>query len=442
MITGTASLKTADQTFPVLKTQVVSQQEANLSDRDRAAIEDILAWRTQPEFFKPGRTAWYQLRDPFRAETGVMVHAAKIKGAGGWNPGNGSELSAMRGSNPVGFSQPSNTEYAATVLRSHFGIAMDGSFCVVCSEPAPFGAITRKRAKLEYDNALHFQSAGIPAILPYSLVDYPDLALFRDEPLSAVVSFVPTPAPTRLEYFLFGGSHLTEAEREEARKLAAHFSDAPGQSADIDRARVNIALEVGELVRRMSASGRFRHSSNWDNFMFDPGGQNLFLTDLDSTQPLSGLALELRGLQQFRDLASALFRLAHSLYRHSIIRSHSFAAVREHDPFAAILSGYFRLPVDRCRELSEPIWRYYGTHWFLVDKMVEKMGPMPLDQKKSYNMDPDVFYCLVIWILADQFRRAHRDLNLEAIPETPTIERNIADFLGPRVELLKLMTTR
>ncbi len=429
-----------DNTYPELRTKNVFEDKAALSDRDKTAIDDILTWRRIPEFHLPGRTAWYQLQDPFETENGVTVQAAKIKGCGGWNPADDCDLIGMvRGSNPSGLCQPSNTEYASDVTRSHFGISNEGGFCIAYSEPAPFGAITRKRAELEWNNTLHLRQNNVPAILPYRLIEYPDMAPFRGDPLSAVVSLVPAPTPTRLESFLIGSTHLNEAEKDDVAQLVRHFSALSGQEGDIDIARFYIAHEIGGIIRRMSATGRFRYGAGWDNFMFDPVGKNLFLTDLDSTMPLSILPAEIRGLQQIRDLGSALFRLANGLYRHFVIRSRSFATLRQHDPFAALLSGYFQIPIDDARTLTRPLWRYFGAHWFLLDKMADKLGDMSWDLKKSYNMDPSVFYCLVIWTLSESFR-THRDtLHLETIPDQPRIEDEIAAFLGSRVELVQLM---
>jgi len=330
--------------FAQLKTTTVFHEQVGLSDRDRTAIDDILSWRRLPEFYLPGRTAWYQLQDPFETGTGFFVQAAKIKGCGGWNPAEEDDVAGlMRGNNPVGLSQPSNTEYASDVVRSHFGISNDGGFCIAYSEPAPFGAITRKRAELEWDNTQALRQHGVPAIQPYCLVEYPDRPKFRGETLAAVVSLVPAPTPTRLEYFLIGSSHLSEAEKSDMVQLLEYFSGNDQNAAGIDVARFNLAHEIGTIMRRMSASGRFRYAAGWDNFMFDPVGKSLFLTDLDSTLPLSSLPANARGLQQIRDLGSALYRLANGLYRPFIIKSRSFASVRRHDPLVTLI--YLMKPV-------------------------------------------------------------------------------------------------
>jgi len=73
--------------------------------------------------------------------------------------------------------------------------------------------------------------------------------------------------------------------------------------------------------------------------------------------------------------------------------------------------------------------------------MSDKLGAMSWDLKKSYNMDSSVFYCLVILTMSETFRDRQVDLQLEPIPEKATIEKNIAAFLGPRAELIELMTT-
>jgi hypothetical protein len=209
-----------DKFFAELRTQTIVETPSRLSDRDRKRIDNILSWRDTPQFFKPGRTAWYTLLDPVQGVQGLTVYAAKIKGAGGWNPPDNSGLSGIRGANPEGLCQPSNREYTATGSRSHFGINTEGEFCTVFSEPAPFGAIARKRARLEYENALHLMQAQVPAILPYRVVDYPDLDPFGKESLSVVVSLVPAPFPSRMEYFLLGDSHLNARERDEIVRLA------------------------------------------------------------------------------------------------------------------------------------------------------------------------------------------------------------------------------
>ncbi len=425
--------------FPVLKVDVVHSNHVDISARDHKAIFDILTWVEKPFFFKPGRTAWYELQDPILTDRGELLTAAKIKGVGGLNPEKQTGASGIRGENPVGLLQPSNTEYAAGVRRAHFGVAEDGEFCIAYSEPAPFGAITRKRAEYEYKNALHLNKHDVPAIVPFCLVDYPDLGQFRGETLSAVVSLTPARAPTRMEYFVLDGSHLDDDELRDVEAVRQFFTDPSAMPQGEDEVRVNIAHAIGALMQNFSAAGMFRHSCYWDNFMFDPRNKRLFLTDLDSTMFLKDIPTETRGLQQARDLAGALFRLADCLYRDFVVRARSFESLRKNDPFAAILAGYFQVPEHEAKELTSALWRYFGAHWFVIDKMADQMAAMPFDMRKSYQVDTSFFYCLAICSFSDLYRKKHKALGLEPIPEAADLDARMQRFLGEKWQLLRLM---
>jgi len=176
--------------------------------------------------------------------------------------------------------------------------------------------------------------------------------------------------------------------------------------------------------------------------MYDPVKNRLFLTDLDSTQFLCDIPNRTRGLQQARDLAGALFRLADSLYRDFVIRSRSFKSLRSNDPFAAVLAVYFQIPLAEAKQMSQPIWRYFGTHWFLIDKMAEEMSTMPFEMRKSYQVERNFFYCLAIHVFSDVYRRKYQELGLEPIPEIADLDDRTARFLGEHFHLLELMLER
>jgi len=414
-----------------LSYKTIFKNHVGLSKLDSKAIEDIIAWRAPPSFYKPGRSAWYLLQQPLTLDSGVTVHAAKLKGAGGWNPSVDSNLS--------GLSQPSNLEYTATGRRAHFGINTDGEFCTTYSDPAPFGAIAHNRARLEFDNATRLQAAAVPSIIPYQLIDYTDLDGFRGEPLSVAVSLVPTELPTRLESLLLGDGHLNEAEKKATQTIIKYYTPSNVSHPGMTQARPWVAREIGQLVRRLNACGLYRHSSAWDNFMFDSQSECLFLTDLDSTRLLEDLAPELRGLQQFRDFASALYRLANSLYKPFVIKSHSFSELRQYDPFAGIISGYFDLSLDEAKPYTDSLWRYFGSHWFLILGVCDRLTQFPLEQRKSYRMVSNVFYCLAMWSLRSVYQSRQKHLELEGIPDDKELERRIALYLGESFELFKLL---
>ncbi|MEL7103908.1 MAG: hypothetical protein AAGL97_15250 [Pseudomonadota bacterium] len=425
-----------------LKTEVKLQYDLQLSERDEQAIAQMLAWEIIPTFISPGRTAWYKLLDPPMLENGTRLRSAKLKGVGCWSPVSEKHETEWPGiPRPKALCQPTNSEYAAGFKRLHFGISEDAAFCTVESEAAPFGGITHRRALLEYNSAKHLANEDVPSVIPYRLIDYPELDTFRGDSLSAVVTLAPCSSPTKLDYFLLGDHYVSDGERANIDDITKYFSSSDDKEKQLNEARLNIAIEIGELVRRMSASGLYRHASTWDNFLIDVESKVIFFSDLDSTRPLSELHEKSQGLQQLRDLASALYRLAGGLYRPIIMKSRSFSAIYKYDPFAGIVSGYFNLPLDVSRKLLGPIWRYFGSHFFLIQREIDRMDSMSYLERTSYTMDRDVFYGLVFSIFASQFRERGDEFNLKEIPDELTIEKNLAAHLGERETLLKLMVS-
>ncbi len=412
-------------------------QDLTLSARDAEAIERLVSWHAQPNFAKPGRTAWYRLVNPVRpVKGGPLLLAAKLKGVGAWNPVDPQVPSGIKGAHPPGTLQPSVVEYEETARTAHFGIDSDGQFKSLHSESAPFGSILLRRAQQEYENAFALHGSGVPSIVPYALYRYPGLR-FKAEPLGAVVSLAPDESPHSLDV-LYLDCRTASRERQQHLQevLAALDADAVEDRA-IAAAQREIGYRVGQALRQFAQSGHYRYSSAWDNFYLNKRDGVVYLTDLDSSRRLQELPTEIAGMQVLRDLAGALWRLPKQYSECDVVSRFKLSDVRRTDPLAATLRGFFDLDEATARAVVEPLWDYFIPHWFLLKRQGADITTFSKEQRKSYRIDKGLFHCLATLVTAPVYRRLHARLGLPQIPEQADLLERANLFLGEPMDYIR-----
>jgi hypothetical protein len=419
---------------------IVDEMEGfDLGAADAEALAQIISWQRLPEFALPGRTAWYVLQEPVRSPDGTqLLTAAKLKGVGAWNPVGSCTRSGIRGENQTGLTRPSTDEYEDTTRVLHFGIDSQGAYASLKSEPAPFGAITVRRARQEYDNARTLYHAGVPAILPFAVYRYDDGKLFGGEPIGAVVSLAPDQSPYSLDFLCLGEGDPTPAQ--EAHYRAARNCLVGNQINEVATlsAQAIVGHRIGKTLRQMAQAGLYRYSAGWDNFYLNKNTGDVYLTDLDSTRRLSELPPEIGGMQVMRDMAGALYRFTNKLYHPNIINNHPLRSMLDINPLASIVSGYFDIDPDYSRKLVAPLWNYFAPHWFLVKRYCNENQSSADGRRKTYKMDKDVFHGLAILALAQTYHDQHVRLGLPAAPSYDDLRGRLRNFLRERMDIVEL----
>lgn len=414
-----------------------------LSRRDAEAIERIVAWDgVQPQFTKPGRTAWYVLQDPVQAPNGgPLLRAAKLKGVGAWNPADPAIRSGVKGDHPTGIHRPSVAEYKETARTVHFGIGADGEFKGVHSESAPFGAILLRRAAQEYDNAGTLSRAGVPCVVPFMLARYAEL--FKGEPIGVVVSLAPDESPHGLDF-------LYQREPEATDERRAHCTavlKALGEAGELlmpalCTAQSKVSALVGRSLRQFAQAGLYRYSSAWDNFFFNKQDAGVYLTDLDSSRPLAELPPDIGAMQILRDLAGALWRLPKQFCERATVNDFQLQPLLELDALASMVAGYFEMDDAAARRLVNPLWAYFIPHWFLLKRHGAQVAGWTKDQGKSYRIEKSEFHCLAILVLAEAYRERHQAFGLPSLPATTELRRRMRSFLGEQMDQLSWLALR
>lgn len=413
--------------------------ELHLSAADEREISDRVSWRTPATFPCPGRTAWYVLQNPIRStEGGQMLVAAKIKGIGALNPSDPNRRSRVRGHHPHGLVQPTVDEYEETTRAHHFGIDDQGGFTVARSAPAPFAAITVGRARQEFDNARTLREAGVNAIRPFAVYEYSGTRTFNGDSIGAVVSLTPDVSPYPLEFLLLDEDGVTEDEMTTFAAIRGWLEIGEKRpEGEVLRAVSFLSFRIGRILRRFAQAGLYRYSAGWDNFFLDRRSADVYLTDLDSTRPLSELPVQIQGMQVMRDLAGALYRVANKLYHPNVVHAFSRRALLTWNPLAALVSGYFDVHISRSQEIVSPLWDYFVPHWFLLRRHKHEFTSWPEKRRKSYKMDKEIFHGLAFVALAPLYQELRHELSLPDAPSSKPIRERLGVFLGDRMEIIE-----
>lgn len=345
-----------------------------LAAEDRERIFAMLRWELAPTYATGGRTAWLVLdraaSSPSWGPGGLR--GAKLKGVGLGRPGEPPQL-------------PRDEPHSATTEPIRLGIDDTGGFCHTRSAPAPLGGILHRRAAQEFERATALLAAGVAAVEPLVVVEYPDLG-FAGEPLGAVVALVPDPTHDRLDAVLDG------EPTPGARRLRARFGvadDAP--PAVVAAVVARIAAAAGGALGGFAAAGLYRYSASWTNFGHALAADRTYLADLDSSRPLAELAPAVAAMHVLRDLASALHKVIDELYYPPLLRRLELGALLAADPFAAMIAAYLAVDPATARAAARPVWDYVAPHWLLMQRHLDRFAAdWDWDRRQSYKVDRDV----------------------------------------------------
>jgi hypothetical protein len=376
--------------------------DVQISGDEFVRLLKIVTWQEIPWFPMPGRTAWYVFgSQPLLGSTPEFkLKAAKLKGIGLWNPKN-FHYSGIHGGEHLDDPVPPTTiDYEYTSLLPHVGFTDEGEFTIVYSEPTPYGGMRHSRAVREYNNAHRLLERGIPAIVPFLVIEYQDGYKFRGEALGAVISLSPEPSPNRMHPLHFGEDGLGLDDREyysRVRESLGISGDPTNETTRLATIKV-LARQVGKLNHDFSAAGLYRHSGGWDNLHYCIEQRKVFLTDLDSSRDINERPENVRPLYILRDLASALHKLINKLYYPTVLETYTFSNLLWYDPLYEMIAGYFPNALGQdVQRVSRSLWSYFFPHFFLLKRYRQPLlTDWSSERRKSYKMEEDLFYILAI----------------------------------------------
>lgn len=413
-----------------------------ISEDEYVRLSKIVTWQEQPWFPMPGRTAWYifENQPPLVSSSELKLKAAKLKGIGLWNPKN----SYYSGIHDVEHSDdphpPTTEEYKYTSLLPHVGFTDEGEYAIVHGEATPYGGMMHSRAVREYNNARRLLERGVPAIVPFLVVEYQDSYKFRGEAMGAVISLSPATSPYRMHPLLYGENGLGS----DGQKYYSQMRESLGISGDPTDETTRLATlkilarQVGKLLHDFTAAGLYRHSGGWDNLHYCVEQRKVFLTDLDSSRDITERPENVRALYILRDLASSLHKLLNKFYYPTMLDTYTFANLLQYDPLFDMITGYFPdAPDMNVQQVSRRLWNYFFPHFFLFKRYRQPvLTNWPSEQSKSYKMEDDLFYILSITSLYPLF--CHSDLALlyPCHLTTEQLMKKAESYLGERFEHL------
>jgi len=424
-------------------------EKVTMSSSEEQRLLDIVSWKSIPNLAH-GRTAYEALQIPancpgFEKDT---LSGVKMKGVGTsqslmvdysatrvqsfWSPGDEpNEVSNV-------LVPPSAVPYTGFDGFPHLGIGTDKYF-IASSKPSPQGGMLHSRAVLEYESARTLVEAGVPSIVPFAVVEYEDI-IYNGEPLGAVICLQREPKMQRIgsiqfQHCIYGACKSADNLYDEVRSAFGVSGDAQTESTRLATVS-GLARHVGGLMRQFSAAGLYRYAPEWTNFEYDSRTHELFLTDLDSSLPLSSLQPEERILEIGRDLVSSLYRCIGKLAYPTALRSYSINGIRRFDPLKHLLGGYFPTAPDAVvQAISEKLLSVFIPHFALLQRHADHIcGSWTWDRRVSYKMDHEIFWlCAMreIWpLLADSAL-------FEAHPNSMTqekLDRMAKEFLVDRAD--------
>ncbi len=317
--------------------EVVEQRRWSLAESDAQTLaqtcSDIVNWRKEPFFYKPGRTAWHRLHDPLQVSAAgrdIVIHALKIKGVGHRDY---SDALHKPSSAPFDRKEP------------HIGYSESGDLTRKFSTPSPLGGLTMSKAETEFFTSERLVSRGVAAQVPLFLYKLGGRTFRTDsgavEKLGIVVTGLPSYSYHRLSTVFYKRGTLPDDD------LVLDWGDAlglprPGDDNGAWRMEVleRVSGQLGKLTRGFHEAGYYRHSGSLGNFGFCEDRAECFLLDLDSTQPQINIAPHVRRMEEMRDVASLIYHVIGRLTNRSNIGAIAPAGGTE--PWIlGTLSGYF-----------------------------------------------------------------------------------------------------
>jgi len=405
--------------------------DVQISDKEFHNLLTILSWQRKPQFPLHGRTAWHILE---KAAYPVLMpelklRAAKIKGIG------------LR--SPEKLIQPTTKVFDEFATYPHFGISHEGEFTQAFSEITPYAGILHRRAIMEFESAKKLFKKGIPTIVPLAVIRYEDQYQFRGEPMGAVVSLSSDISYHRLSELQYGTAFCSYSDPD-AKAYCYQFHKALKirEEPSSEEARLRIinilARQLGQLIHHFTEVGIYRYSSEWSNFSYDFERQKILLTDLDSSMPMDNLKQELRILHAMRDLCSLLYRTLSKFYTPQVVDSYTLSNLLSFNPILELLHGYFpKESLPQLEFVAKKLWGYFVPHFFLLKKYKHAIwNEWTVEQRKSYKMDHDLFYILVLTTLYPLFQKS----DIFQLYPSGLTEENLLEkakiYLGERYEYL------
>jgi hypothetical protein len=264
------------------------------------------------------------------------------------------------------------------------------------------GGILHRRAISEFNSAKILFEHGVPTYIPLAVLLYEDKLQYRGEPMGVVMTISPSTDYQRLSDVQFSAVQPGTNPEGEAYYLQIHKALEINENPMSEKGRLKLicvlARQMGAIVNGFSSAGLYRHSSEWSNFSFDIERRQVLFTDLDSSLPMSGLKEELRLMHSMRDLGSLLYRTLAKFYTPTALGEYTLTNLLTYDPIFELLRGYFpESEDDQLQKVSKKLWRYYAPHFALLKKHRESIwNDWSTERRKSYKMDHDLFYILVM----------------------------------------------
>lgn len=362
-------------------------------------------WETAPTFLTQGRTAWYELEEPFEIEYNGQKHtikAVKMKGVGVYNPEG--RHADSKNTKPI---PPTDKIYKRD--EPHFGFDKDSNIVKIHSDDAPYGGICHDRALREYDNAKVLFENDVPTIIPYIVVKYNDL-FFNGKQMGAVLSLCTEKYPYRLLQLGWENKYVEPELLDYYDEIKKSF----GIVGDITDANVKllvskkIANQFGKIVRELTKSGLYIHSGGWENIQYDMCNKQIFLTDLDSTRDLNLVSEKMKAITALRDFISNLYRYTNKLYYSRSIKIYDCEKLYEYNVILDLLKGY--LPEsneEALKEISLKILDFFMPYFVIMKKNEDSLKDIPKKVRKSFKFDTDMFYILCLLLIYPEFLKSN-----------------------------------
>jgi hypothetical protein len=195
----------------------------------------------------------------------------------------------------------------------HLGIDEHGRFFETPAAAAPMGAITLRRALVEYSTAAELSRSGPISAVPLLLYQYTRMGGFIEDSgapsaLAAIVVGLPADRPERADCLV---SYGDQAPGVKVALRRWRTGQRDGVDFDWMAAVRTLWSEYGRVLRRFHHCGFYRHNANPRNLGL--ASQGIFLVDLDSTRHLLDSPPQTRALQVLRDVSGGLFHITTSI---------------------------------------------------------------------------------------------------------------------------------
>lgn len=408
-------------------------EKVELSGLDYTHLFRIISWEEVPHFQTPGRTGWYLLNTPVLLDNGVLIKALKLKGIGLWNPEGRNAKEAQLQPIP-----PTKEAYRRRSL--HVGFSNDGTIVRIPSEDAPYGGILLRRARMEYDSAEVLQKNHVPSILPYMVVEYPDL-VFHGEMMGVAICGCVEQKPYRLLHLGWEYKYVPEHLQRFYNQIA--LQNGICDSLETFKGKLKLSVLIGEqygkAIRGLTESNLYIHSGGWDNIQYDFSRNTVFLTDLDSTRSNKVLSDKVKAISGVRDVVSCLYRYVNKLYYPKAIGVYDVGNLLKYDVIAAIIKGYF-YDIDefRCVQVARKIWRFFLPYFCELKKLGEEIHTLSSPLRKTLKMELDMFYLVSLHYLYPIMLSVQSRTVMSCSMTADEYEEYVKRYLGDRYDFYAL----